>query len=213
MAWNDLATVVKRVTKGTALTFTEHDANFDNLNAAQAGKAPYALGGSGNPIGYTGAYDVTFPATLRPVEVLAASGTPASCSSTAIDEVLDSFIIPAGVLGVRSIVQIAPVWSFTSSANDKIIKVRIGGTVLYTATRTTSVAEGPLIEIVNRNAINAQLIPYSNGPGYYTAAASVPTTASIDFSVNKTVEFLGQREDAGDTLTLEYFRILHFVGD
>jgi hypothetical protein len=211
MAWNDPATTVLRVTKGSALTLAEFDDNIANLNAKQATKAPYHLDDSDNIIGYLGAADAIYPLVTRPVEVLAGSAVASSCSSSAVDEELYTLNILAGTLGVNSILQIEPLWTFASSANDKILKIAIGGTTVYTATRTTSVKEAPLIVLANRNALNSQIQPYDNT--YVTAGSGAPATYAIDFSVNQTLQIIGQRDNSGDALTLEYFRILHFVGD
>ncbi len=151
MAWDDLATIVKRVSKGSALSLAEYDANNDAINAAQATKAPYATS-SGKPIGFVAAHDYVHPLVRRPIEILAGSAIAFSCSSTT-EEVLDSFLIRAGTLGVNSVLQIEPLWTFTNSANNKILKVRIGGLEIYSATRTTSVKEAPLIILANRNSL------------------------------------------------------------
>jgi hypothetical protein len=150
------------------------------------------------------------PAVSKPVEMLANSAIAASCTSTSTDEVLASFTIAAGILGVNSILQIEPLWTFVSSANNKICKVKIGGVTVYTATRTTSVKEAPMIVLANRNSLTSQIQPYDNT--YVTAGSSMPATYSINFSVNVTVEITGQRA-ASDVLKLEYYRVLHFVGD
>jgi len=152
-----------------------------------------------------------FPSVSKPVEVLASSAIAASCTSTGTDEVLASFTINAGILGVNSILQIEPLWTFTSSANNKICKVKIAGATVYSATRTTSVKEAPLIVLANRNSLASQIQPYDNT--YVTAGSGGPATYTIDFSVAVTVEITGQRANSGDSLKLEYFRVLHFVGD
>lgn len=211
MAWNDPAVTVLRVAKGTALTLAEYDANVANLNAAQATRAPYALDSSNNIIGYTGTADATYPLVLRPVEILAGSAIAFSCASSAVDEELYTLNILAGTLGVNSVLQIEPLWTFASSANNKICKVVIGGTTVYTATRTTSVKEAPLIVLANRNSLASQIQPYDSA--YVTAGSGTPATYTIDFSANQTLQIIGQRANSGDALTLEYFRILHFVGD
>ena len=151
-----------------------------------------------------------YPAVSRPVEVLSNSAVAISCSSTAFDEVLASFTIAAGTLGVNSILQIEPLWTCASSANNKIVKVKLGSSTVYSATRTTSVKEGPLIVLANRNSLASQIQPYDNN--YMTAGSGTPATYAIDFSVNVTVQITGQRASTGDTLTLEYYRCLHFVG-
>jgi hypothetical protein len=151
-----------------------------------------------------------YPAVAQPVEVLSSSAVAVSCASTAADEVLASFTIPAGILGVNSILQIEPLWTFTSSANNKIVKVKVGGSTIYTATRTTTAKEAPLIVLANRNSLSAQIQPYDNS--YVTAGSGAPATYTINFGVAVDVEITGQRANGADTLKLEYFRVLHFVG-
>jgi hypothetical protein len=46
-----------------------------------------------------------------------------------------------------------------------------------------------------------------------TAGAGAPTTYTINFANPVTVDITGQRANDGDTLKLEYYRVLHFVGD
>ncbi len=153
---------------------------------------------------------MNFPVIARPVEVLASQSVAVACATTATDEVLGSFTIPAGTMGPNSILQIEPLWTFLSSGNNKIPKVKVAGVTIYTATRTTSVKEGPLIVLANRNSLAAQIMPYDNG--YMTAGAGAPGTFTIDFSVPVTVEITGQRA-AAEALALEYFRALHYVSD
>ncbi len=152
-----------------------------------------------------------FPVITRPIEVLSSSAVAISCAGMAVDEILASFLIATGTLGVNSILQIEPLWTFSSSANNKILKVKIGGATVYSATRTTTVKEGPLVVLANRNSLASQFQPYDNN--YVTGGSGVPATYAIDFSVNQTVQITGQRASSGDALTLEYFRVLHFTGE
>src|SRR5688500_8097166 len=69
-----------------------------------------------------------YPLVSRPVEILSGSAVAKSCMFTAVDETLTSFTVAAGILGVNSILQIEPVWTFASSVNNKILKIKIGGT-------------------------------------------------------------------------------------
>lgn len=144
------------------------------------------------------------------MELIAGSAIGFPCVTTALDEILDSFIIPAGMLGVNSVLQIEPVWSYTNSANNKILKVKIGTTTVYTATRTTSVKEAPLIILANRNSLYSQIRPYDGS--YVTAGTVASVSTTIDFSVDQILSITGQRANAGDTLRLEYYRVLHFIG-
>ncbi len=150
------------------------------------------------------------PLISRPIEILSGSAVAVSCALTNVDEVLTSFTIPAGTLGANSILQIEPLWTFGSSVNSKILKVKIGIVTVYSATRTTSVKEAPLIVLANRNSLASQIQPYDNG--YVISGSGVPVTYMIDFSTTRTVEITGQRANAGDNLALEYYRMLHFLG-
>lgn len=152
-----------------------------------------------------------YPLISQPVEVLSSSAVAAPCVATGIDEILASFTIPAGILGPNSILQIEPLWTFASSTNNKILKVKIGGSTVYSATRTTSVKEAPLIVLANRNSLASQIAPYDNT--YVTAGSGIPAIYTINFAVNNTVEINGQRQSGADSLTLEYFRVTHFVGN
>ena len=73
------------------------------------------------------------PVIARPIEVLASSAAAVSCASVSVDEVLASFTIAAGVMGVNSILQIEPLWTFPSSANNKILKIKIAGVTVIAA--------------------------------------------------------------------------------
>jgi hypothetical protein len=152
-----------------------------------------------------------FPLISRPIEILSGSAVAISCALTDVDEVLTSFTIPAGTLGVNSILQIEPLWTFGGSVNNKILKVKIGVVTVYSATRTTSVKEAPLFVLANRNSLISQIKPYDNA--YVTAGSGAPEIYTIDFSKNRTVNITGQRANTGDSLTLEYYRILHFIGE
>lgn len=153
---------------------------------------------------------VAYVVISKPVEVFASSAVAVSCALTAVDEVLASYTIAANTLGVNSILQIEPLWTYTNSANNKIIKVKLAGTTVYSATRTTSVKEAPLIVLSNRNSLASQIQPYDNA--YTTAAVGTPATYTINFAGSVTVEITGQRANSGDTLKLEYYRIVHFTG-
>ena len=171
----------------------------------------FSRDGAGHPYGLNWENETSVPLVFRPPELIAGSAIGFSCSLTGLEEILDSFVIPAGLLGVNSILQIEPVWSYTNSANNKTLGVKIGTTTVYSATRTTSAAEAPLIVLMNRNSVKSQIAPYNSG-NYLTAGTVTPSTYSIDFSKNQIVFVTGLRANGGDSLKLEYYRVLHFIG-
>ncbi|SHL42564.1 hypothetical protein SAMN05216428_102366 [Nitrosospira sp. Nsp11] len=185
--------------------------NDETVAGHRHGKGTIALFDSATEAALITAGDAEdYPAVVQPVEVLSSSAVAVSCASTAADEVLASFTIRAGIFGVNSILQIEPLWTHTNSANNKLLKVKVGGSTIYTATRTTTAKEAPLIVLANRNSLSAQIQPYDNT--YVTAGSGAPATYAIDFSAAVDVEITGQRANGVDTLALQYFRALHFVG-
>lgn len=165
---------------------------------------------AGKALGLNGDLLAVIPLVMQPVEVLSSSAVISACSQTAFDEILAWFILPANTLGPNSILQIEPLWTFTNNANSKVVKIKIGGTTVYTATRTTSLKESPLIVLANRNSLTSQIQPYETN--YLTAGTVVPVTYTIDFSKDLLVQVIGRQVALVDSLRLEYYRVLHFVG-
>lgn len=203
-------TIIRRRNKLSDLTPAEVDGNFDYIETELNNSPRLVKNVSNEVIGITDG-NTNFAISEKPIENLKSSAIPVSCALTGTDEVLDSLFIPAGIIGVNSILQIEPLWSYTNSANNKIIKVKIGGVTVFTATRTTSVRDSALIVIANRNSLTSQIRPIDGN--YVSSGSSTATTYNIDFSVGVSIDIIGQRANSSDTLTLEYYRILHFVGD
>jgi hypothetical protein len=146
----------------------------------------------------------------RPVEVLSSSALSVACASTAVDETLALVSLAAGVLGVNSILEFSPLWYYTSSANLKTLKIKLNGTTVWSTTRTATTREAPLIIIACRNSLTSQIQPISSA--YFSSASGAITTGTVDLSGAVDIELTGQRANSGDSLTLEYYRILHFIG-
>ncbi|SEO34278.1 hypothetical protein SAMN05216404_11811 [Nitrosospira multiformis] len=130
---------------------------------------------------------------------------------TKVDEVLDWFRIPASILGPNSILQFEPLWTFTQSTSLKKFTISVGGATIFTRTWYAKTAEAPMIILANRNSLTSQITPYSDG--YMSGGIWKPATFTIDFTLNQIVEFRGYRENSNDSLNLEYYRVLHLVGD
>ena len=165
----------------------------------------------GSLIGIEGG-GVTYSLIQYPVQLLKSSGTAVSSTTTGADDVLASYVIPAGTMGVNSQLQIEPCWDYTSSANNKILKVIVGGVVIFNRTRALFLRDAPLVVLMNKNSLTSQIAPYDNQPGYLAAMSNSSVSYAIDFSVDVTVQITGKRTNAGDTLALSYYRIIHIAG-
>jgi hypothetical protein len=139
-----------------------------------------------------------------PASVLAVQGNQVACASTATDEVLFTYTLPAGTLGPNGGIEILPIWSMTSSANNKIIKVNFGAFVAYNITRTASVYERLYIVVINRGSTSSQIAP-GNGTGatFVVSSGGPVQTGTVDTTQNVIITVTGNRANAGDTLALE----------
>lgn len=140
---------------------------------------------------------------LKSSGVLAQSAVPASVTGTVSETVLATIPIPAGAMGLNGVLRIAPIWSYTNSANNKVLRVYFGGVLLQSITRTTTASEDWFFTIRNRGAANSQVRSPGVTPQGGTATA-VPTS-SVDTSVAQTLEFRGTLANTGETITLEAY--------
>lgn len=147
------------------------------------------------------------------ISVLGASAVAVSGGADTNENILATITIPAGAMGLNGILRVWHSWTVTNSANNKILRVRlggIGGTQMASATLTTSATAVCLTHIANRGAANSQISPpnaSSTFLGLVAASTSALQTASIDTSAATTLVLTGAKASAGETLTLESYLV------
>lgn len=138
-----------------------------------------------------------------PDTLTAAVGSNSSYTqSTGADIVLGSVEIPANTIGAQGAVDVHFFTSFYSSANDKITKLKFGGSDVVTNTATTTAGLTARKRIQNR-ATGVQAIQAA-----FETGAGVATTASllaIDTTADVVVAVTGQLETATEYIVLESF--------
>lgn len=109
-------------------------------------------------------------------------------------------------MGENSYLELSSLWSVTNNANNKIVRVRlggIGGSVLMQWTATTIAT---VIDInrktLNRGATNSQIS--SNALSFVGTSTGNPLTTSIETNAGTTLVFTVQLANAADTASLEY---------
>lgn len=156
--------------------------------------------------------EIAFSAGGQAIEIAAPrvlfdSAVAVALTGTLTKTALATVDVPAGVMGPNSTLRVLPVWSYTNSANNKVIGVEVGtampGTTIYMRTRTTTAGEMPLIEVKNRGVKSSQINKYSSGSSYSTAQAAAPSTHTIDFNQATKVFVYGTLANVGETITLE----------
>lgn len=137
--------------------------------------------------------------------VLAHYGAAAAHTGSTSETALRTITIPGGALGPNGAVRITALFSWTSNANTKTLRVRFGGASgqAYLNTNVTSNAslswQGV---IVNRGGANSQ-IGVPNLAGGFGQSSGAPNSSSIDTANDVNIVLSGTLANGGDTVTLE----------
>ena len=140
------------------------------------------------------------------------SGVKASLTGTTTETVLGVIPIPDGVMGPNSMLEIAPQFNWTSSANNKKVTVSIGqsvgtGTTVFTRTRTIT-GDTPLIRLFNRGVLNSQVDACGGLGTFGTNSTSFlsEATKAVDFALpNLNIYITGTLADVGEFINLNSY--------
>lgn len=124
----------------------------------------------------------------------------------------DSFIVPAGTMGLNSRLNIVAVWNNTivNNALTKTFAIDWGGSNVGTAQNTTLTSYDPLTEIFNQNSLTSQYI--QNNVSYGTGGA---ITTAKDTAGAVQIDFKSKWSAAAaitETITLIGYSIIHIPG-
>lgn len=148
-------------------------------------------------------------------DMFAQSAVSATVGAVTTETVLATITIPGGALGANGFLELWTWITITNGANNKTQFVRVGGaagTAVVNATSTTNTTIARCTIIANRNSQSSQVAfaPSGNasgGPGLFGSAYA---TAAVDTSASWDLVVAGQKASAGDTYTLEAYKLLIF---
>lgn len=126
------------------------------------------------------------------------------------EEALATVAIPAGAMGPNGILKVTALWSFTNSANDKTLRVRLGGilgSVFMARVLTTNLSEQTVTMIRNRNAQNSQVGFQTAAGTFFGPSSNNVVTAAVDTSAAVDLVISGQLETAAERVTLEAYQV------
>ena len=146
--------------------------------------------------------------TLGAWHVLGATGVAASHTGDTSETVLANISLPAGAMGANGVVRVTALWTYTNSANNKTLRVRLGGlsgAAFQANVVSTSNVGVTQRTIHNRNSLASQVGFNATAPASFTTvgSGSPPATGTVDTSVAQTIVLTGQLANAGETVTLE----------
>ena len=161
----------------------------------------------------------TTPSTGKFTTLTATSGVPiiraqsavaSSVTGTLTETVLASVPISAGAMGANGRLRVTFHYTYTNSANNKICKITLGGTTIFSRTVTTTISIALILELMNRGATNSQIeltVSQNAGTPYSGGGGTPNNTYSIDMSQATTLDFRGTLANTGETITLEAYGV------
>ena len=146
--------------------------------------------------------------TLGAWHVLGASGVASAHTGDTAETQLASITLPGGAMGPNGILRVTTLWSYTNSANNKTLRVRLGGLsgTAFQANVVTASNIGVMQRTIqNRNSQASQIgFNAANAASYTTVGSGTSVaTGSVDTSADQSIVITGQLASAGETVTLE----------
>lgn len=154
-------------------------------------------------------YPGDFVPRLRGIYILGCSGVASSVSSGTAEVQLASIDVPANLLGANGKIRVTTLWTYTNSVNNKILRVRLGGSggsAYLAATVTTTASMQAQTIIANNNATNVQK-GFNGNTASFATTSNALVTGAVDTTAATTLYMSGQPASGGEVITLEGYVI------
>lgn len=142
--------------------------------------------------------------------ILGNLGTGWPLTGTTSKTTLVTVAVPAGLMGTNGKLRIQTLWSFTNSANNKILNVDFGGTSFTTATATTT-ATGQIMTIIQNNNATGSQNAFASSASFGLATNSI-NGGSVDTTAAQNITIAGTLANSGETITLRGYSIEFLPG-
>jgi len=138
---------------------------------------------------------------LNQIKIFSLSAPVSLTGSTSI-VTLATITIPAGLMGANGKLKIYPLWSTTNNANDKTLRLNIGGVLCSTMSSKSVPNNSGLVILRNVNSESSQRCSSGLVAGIGASPGSIAVT-SIDTTATTTLVISGQLAVGTDSMTLE----------
>jgi len=130
--------------------------------------------------------------------------TSVALTGTTSETTLLTVNIPAGLIGISGKVNIYPLFSATNNANNKTVRIKLGGSTGYFLQSSGYAQLSNLVIFRNFNSESVQKVASGISAGLGLSNGNF-TALTIDTSVATTITVTGQLANSADTMTLEGF--------
>lgn len=175
-----------------------------------ASRSPY----DGSSEGYlTPAQIYAYIAALDPKIKQWASGATVSHTGDTSEFALATIAVGSSLVNANSVIEVSALWSGTSSANNKSIRVRLGGlsgTQHMSQNLTTNGLAQTLTIIRMANAMNAQKSFNISGTSPFATVNAANVSGSIDMTAAQDLMITGQLANSSETISLLAYHVKLF---
>jgi hypothetical protein len=140
--------------------------------------------------------------------ILGASGVAVSHTGNTSETALSTTAVAAGAMGPNGILRVRALFSYTNSANNKNLRIRLGGvsgTEFANITATTTVHHDIIRTIHNRNSASSQVGILATSTNPLTASSGALIAGTINTANAQDLVISGQLASSGETVTLESY--------
>lgn len=139
---------------------------------------------------------------------LAQSGVPVIRTGDTTEQIMATFMLPAGMLGPNGALRLTTHWTNTPSASYKQMRLFANGSVLWaTDTNGNSTTQQSLFmyHLRNQNNQASQIVTPSYSASLYNTLSTAKASAALDTSKDIVFTLRGLTSAAGEFLQLEGF--------
>ncbi len=137
--------------------------------------------------------------------IVGQSAVASAITGTTTETVLATVTIPASAIGPNGSVEVLTMWTYTNSANNKVLRIKFGTLSLLALTVTTTATARFSASVANRGATNSQIASFSSSGGGFGATTNALTSGAIDTTAAVSLTFTGTLANSGETITLENY--------
>lgn len=140
-------------------------------------------------------------------QILGQSSVAVSHTGDTNETTLATISVPANRMGANGRLRVTAHWSYTNSGNNKITRVRFGGSQATATTNTTTAQQKLMVDIGNRNSLSSQIVGIPGSSDALGTTTTAVTTLSIDTTSDRNVTITGALANTGETITLENYTV------
>ncbi|MCW5141070.1 hypothetical protein [Burkholderia cenocepacia] len=139
--------------------------------------------------------------------VIAQHSVPASVTGTTDTTTLATIAIPGGTLHESGALRVTTLWSYTNSANAKVLQVQFGGSVFLNQSQTATSSSQAQTIVRNRGAANSQVGFAAAAANQYSSSGAAVVVAAVDTTKDQQLVLTARLANVAETITLESYTV------